>query len=64
MNRDLDAVSLPQRCISAEAAAAAVAAAVAHARTLGVRVNAAVVDGGGTLTAFLRMPGDRAGLIP
>ena len=49
--------SVAQRCITAEAAAAAVAAAVAHAGTLGVRINAAVTDGAGTLTAFLRMPG-------
>jgi uncharacterized protein GlcG (DUF336 family) len=50
-------VSVAQRAIGAEAAAAAVAAAVAHAGTLGVRVNAAVVDGSGSLMAFLRMPG-------
>ena len=49
--------SVAQRCITAEAAARAVAAAVAHAGTLGVRINAAVTDGAGTLTAFLRMPG-------
>jgi uncharacterized protein GlcG (DUF336 family) len=49
--------SVAQSVITAEAAAAAVAAAVAHADTLGVRVNAAVVDAGGTLAAFLRMPG-------
>jgi uncharacterized protein GlcG (DUF336 family) len=34
-----------------------VAAAVAHAGQLGVRINAAVTDGSGTLMAFLRMPG-------
>lgn len=49
--------SVAQRCITAEAAAAVVAAAVVHADTLGVRINAAVVDGAGTLMAFLRMPG-------
>lgn len=43
--------------ISTEAASAAVSAAVAKARELGVRINAAVVDGGGTLTAFLRVQG-------
>ena len=43
--------SVAQRCITAEAAA------VAHASTLGVRINAAVTDGAGTLMAFLRMPG-------
>ena len=49
--------SVAQRCITAEAAAAAVAAAVAHAGGLGVRINAAVTDSAGTLMAFLRMPG-------
>lgn len=50
-------VSVAQRCITAEAAAAAVTAAVAHAGRLGVRINAAVTDSAGTLMAFLRMPG-------
>jgi uncharacterized protein GlcG (DUF336 family) len=49
--------SVVQRCITAEAAAQAVAAAEAHAAVLGVRINAAVTDGAGTLMAFLRMPG-------
>ena len=49
--------SVPFRTISASAAHAAVAAAVAHAETLGVLINVAVVDAGGTLAAFLRMPG-------
>ena len=57
MSRDSERASVAQRVIGADAAAAAVAAAVAHAGTLGVRVNAAVVDGSGTLAAFLRMPG-------
>ena len=43
--------------VSAEAAAAAVQAAVAHAAKNGWRVNVAVVDRGGNLMAFLRMPG-------
>lgn len=43
--------------ISAEAAHAACAAAVAKARELGVRINVAVVDSGGNPAAFLRMPG-------
>lgn len=43
--------------ISAEAAAAAVQAAVAHATKNGWRINVAVVDRGGNLMAFLRMPG-------
>ncbi|MGI9246564.1 MAG: GlcG/HbpS family heme-binding protein [Steroidobacteraceae bacterium] len=43
--------------ISAEAATAAVQAAVRHATERGWRINAAVVDRGGNLMAFLRMPG-------
>lgn len=43
--------------IGFEAAHAAVAAAVAHARDRGWRINAAVVDRGGALMAFGRMPG-------
>ncbi len=42
--------------IDTAAAQAAVAAAVAHAETLGVRINVAVTDASGTLMAFLRMP--------
>jgi uncharacterized protein GlcG (DUF336 family) len=40
-----------------EAAAAAVAAAVRWAEEAGTKVNVAVVDAGGNLAAFLRMPG-------
>jgi uncharacterized protein GlcG (DUF336 family) len=47
----------PGAVISAEAAAAAVSAAIAKARELGVRINVAVVDSGGNLAAFLRTPG-------
>lgn len=43
--------------ISAEAAAAACSAAVAHATARGWKINVAVVDRGGNLMAFLRMPG-------
>ena len=43
--------------ISAEAAAAAVQAAVRHAEANGWRINVAVADRGGNLVAFLRMPG-------
>ena len=43
--------------ISAEAAATAVQAAVTHAEAKGWKINAAVVDRGGNLMAFLRMPG-------
>ena len=57
MNTNPVRASVAQRCITAEAAAQAVAAAVAHAGTLGVCINAAVTDGAGTLMAFLRMPG-------
>ncbi|MFO1183004.1 GlcG/HbpS family heme-binding protein [Ottowia sp.] len=49
--------SVEQRIISAEAANAAVLAAVAKAGELGLRINAAVTDSAGVLTAFLRMPG-------
>lgn len=49
------AVQMPG--ISAEAAATAVKAAVAHAEANGWKINAAVVDRGGNLMAFLRMPG-------
>ena len=48
---------LPQSNISLEAALAAAQAAVRHAETLGVRINVGVVDVGGHLAAFLRMPG-------
>ncbi len=54
MNADL---SVPQSAISTPAAHAAVAAAVGHARSLGIAINVAVVDGSGTLMAFLRMNG-------
>jgi uncharacterized protein GlcG (DUF336 family) len=43
--------------ISAEAAATAVQAAVRHAEANGWKINAAVVDRGGNLMAFLRQPG-------
>ncbi len=49
------AVQMPG--ISVEAAATAVQAAVAHAEAKGWKINAAVVDRGGNLMAFLRMPG-------
>ena len=49
------AASLPG--ITAEAAAAACSAAVAHAAARGWRINVAVVDRGGNLMAFLRQPG-------
>lgn len=53
----LTPVSVESRIVSAEAAAAATQAAVARARELDIRINVAVVDRGGVLCAFLRMPG-------
>jgi uncharacterized protein GlcG (DUF336 family) len=50
-------VAVTQAVIGCEAAAAAVRAAVDHARANGWRINVAVVDTGGNLAAFLRMPG-------
>jgi uncharacterized protein GlcG (DUF336 family) len=50
-------VSVAQTSIGWEAAAAAVAAAVSCAERAGIRINVAVVDAGGNLAAFLRMPG-------
>tara|TARA_R110001583_G_scaffold168885_2_gene321755 strand:- start:6011 stop:6448 length:438 start_codon:yes stop_codon:yes gene_type:complete len=49
--------SVGARAISAEGAAAAIQAAVAHAAALGIRINVAVTDSAGLLMAFLRMPG-------
>jgi uncharacterized protein GlcG (DUF336 family) len=49
--------SIQQACITSEAAHSAVAAAVAEATKLGIRINVAVTDPSGTLMAFLRMPG-------
>lgn len=48
-------VSIPG--ITAEAAAAAVQAAVRYAEIRGWKVNVAICDRGGNLMAFLRMPG-------
>jgi uncharacterized protein GlcG (DUF336 family) len=49
--------AVKQSTIHWEAAAAAALAAVRQAETMGARVNVAVVDSGGNLAAFLRMPG-------
>ncbi len=49
--------SVRQDCISTEAALAAVQAAVGTGSGLGCKVNAAVVDPGGNLIAFLRANG-------
>lgn len=51
------AVSVNQPVISAEATHAALQAAVAHARELGIAINVAVTDSAGVLAGFLRMPG-------
>lgn len=50
-------LTVPATSISDEAAHAAVAAAVAKGRELGCAMNAAVVDAGGNLVAFLRASG-------
>ena len=50
-------VTSAQDVVHWEAAAAAVAAAVRWAEAAGTKVNVAVVDAGGNLAAFLRMPG-------
>ena len=49
--------SVAQRCIDWPAAQAAAAAACDAAAAQGLRINVAVVDAGGVLAAFLRMPG-------
>ena len=49
--------SVTRREITTDAAAGAVRAAVAQARELGLRINAAVTDDAGRLVAFLRMNG-------
>ena len=46
-----------QDVISAEAALAAIQAAVRKAVEIGCKINVAVVDSGGNLAGFLRMPG-------
>ena len=50
-------VAVPQSVIGWDAANTAVRAAVQHANSLGIVINVAVVDAGGNLAAFLRMPG-------
>lgn len=50
-------VAVSQTVIGWDAAATAVRAAAAHAATLDIRINVAVVDAGGNLAAFVRMPG-------
>ena len=50
-------IDAPQPVVHWEAAAAAVEAAAHWAASSGIDVNIAVVDAGGNLAAFLRMPG-------
>jgi uncharacterized protein GlcG (DUF336 family) len=50
-------IAAAQDVVHWEAAAAAVAAAARWAEEAGIKVNVAVVDVGGNLAAFLRMPG-------
>lgn len=50
-------IAVAQPVVSAQAALAAVSAALAEAARLGVRINVAVIDAGGNLAAFLRSPG-------
>jgi uncharacterized protein GlcG (DUF336 family) len=50
-------ISVAQDVVHWEAAATAVAAAAHWADEAGIKVNVAVVDAGGNLAAFLRMPG-------
>lgn len=49
--------SVTQPHIGEDAAATACDAAIAHARSLGIRINVAVCDASGTLLAFRRMHG-------
>lgn len=49
--------SVKQAHVGTTAAHTVVAAAVAHAQRLGIRINVAVTDAGGNLMAFLRMNG-------
>lgn len=49
--------SVTRRCIDWRAAQTIVTAACGAAEALGLRVNVAVVDSGGVLAGFLRMPG-------
>ncbi len=50
-------VSVSQTVIGWDAAAMAARATAQHADSLGIAINIAVVDLGGNLAAFLRMPG-------
>jgi uncharacterized protein GlcG (DUF336 family) len=49
-------ISAPQHVVHWEAAVAATSAAARAAEAAGIRINVAVVDAGGNLAAFVRMP--------
>ncbi|AOW14472.1 cobalamin adenosyltransferase [Hydrogenophaga crassostreae] len=53
MNQSL---SVSSSVITSQAASMACLAAIAHAESLGIRINVAVTDASGTLAGFLRMP--------
>ena len=53
----MSAATAVQRVPTAEASSAMLAAALVRAGEIGVRVNVAVVDSGGNLAGFVRMPG-------
>lgn len=50
-------VSATQSTVTWEAASAAVRAAVEKAAAIGAAINVGVVDRGGVMVSFLRMPG-------
>jgi uncharacterized protein GlcG (DUF336 family) len=49
--------SINTAVVSAEASSTALAAAIAHAKQMGIAINVAITDSSGTLAGFLRMPG-------
>lgn len=53
----MTALTVTQQHLDDEAAAVACAAAIAHARSLGIRINVAVCDASGVLLTFRRMHG-------
>ncbi len=50
-------ISVPTRVVDWRAATVILQAAIEKAEALGIRINVAVVDSGGQLAGFLRMPG-------
>lgn len=53
----MTAGSVAQHVIAQAAVTEALEAAVSHAEAIGARINVAIVDSGGNLAGFLRMPG-------